>query len=298
MLDQLTPLLRQLTISQRIGIVFGAIASALLLVGLVLWAGRTEYQPAFTRLAASDAAGGGQQARHRPHHVRPEEERDHEPEGEDGEAADRDGGGPQGRQAAIDLGQAHRNVHHAEHPLRRRVDVARGGGAARLVVDRPDQAERAMPAALEDPAPRRQVRPDDGLVGGVAGVARLGALVDEASDLPPARREGDAPLLVEDPDDLDPRLLGDGLHDLIGVGAAIGQHVVVRAEPDGLGEHVRAADDHVDEVALLRAHHEREEDRDGREREHGDGRGQAHAEPHPPADEELVGRVWRLGCLL
>jgi flagellar M-ring protein FliF len=55
-LDQLTPLLRQLTISQRIGIVFGAIASALLLVGLVLWAGRTEYQPAFTRLAASDAA--------------------------------------------------------------------------------------------------------------------------------------------------------------------------------------------------------------------------------------------------
>ncbi|HWP64270.1 MAG TPA: flagellar basal-body MS-ring/collar protein FliF [Candidatus Binatia bacterium] len=56
MLDQLTPLLRQLTISQRIGIAFGAFASVLLLVGLVLWAGRTEYQPAFTRLAPADAA--------------------------------------------------------------------------------------------------------------------------------------------------------------------------------------------------------------------------------------------------
>lgn len=56
MLDQLTPLLRQLTISQRIGIAFGAFASVLLLVGLVLWAGRTEYQPAFTRLAPTDAA--------------------------------------------------------------------------------------------------------------------------------------------------------------------------------------------------------------------------------------------------
>ncbi len=56
MLDQLSPLLRQLTISQRIGVAFGAFASVLLLVGLVLWAGRTEYQPAFTRLTAADAA--------------------------------------------------------------------------------------------------------------------------------------------------------------------------------------------------------------------------------------------------
>lgn len=56
MLDQLNLLVRQLTLSQRIGILFGAIASTLLLVGLVLWAGRTEYQPAFSRLAASDAA--------------------------------------------------------------------------------------------------------------------------------------------------------------------------------------------------------------------------------------------------
>lgn len=56
MLDQLTPLLRQLTVSQRIGVAFGAFASVLLLVGFVIWAGRTEYQPAFTRLSAGDAA--------------------------------------------------------------------------------------------------------------------------------------------------------------------------------------------------------------------------------------------------
>jgi flagellar M-ring protein FliF len=55
-LDQLTLLLRQLTVSQRIGVAFGALASVLLLVGLVMWAGRTEYEPAFTRLTAADAA--------------------------------------------------------------------------------------------------------------------------------------------------------------------------------------------------------------------------------------------------
>ena len=37
MMEQLTLLVRSLTISQRIGIVFGSLFSVLLLVGLVMW---------------------------------------------------------------------------------------------------------------------------------------------------------------------------------------------------------------------------------------------------------------------
>ena len=56
MIDQLTTLVRQLTISQRIGIVFGALLSVLLLVGLVMWAGQPQMQPAFNDLSTSDAS--------------------------------------------------------------------------------------------------------------------------------------------------------------------------------------------------------------------------------------------------
>jgi len=56
MIDQLTTLVRQLTISQRIGIVFGALLSVLLLVGLVMWAGTPQLQPAFHDLSAAEAS--------------------------------------------------------------------------------------------------------------------------------------------------------------------------------------------------------------------------------------------------
>jgi flagellar M-ring protein FliF len=56
MIDQLTLLVRGLTISQRIGILFGSLFSVLLLVGLVMWAGAPQLQPAFTRLSTADAA--------------------------------------------------------------------------------------------------------------------------------------------------------------------------------------------------------------------------------------------------
>lgn len=56
MTDQLLSLVRSLTISQRIGIVFGAVLSVLLMVGLVMWAGQPQMQTAFTGLSTADAS--------------------------------------------------------------------------------------------------------------------------------------------------------------------------------------------------------------------------------------------------
>ena len=56
MIDQLQLLLRQLTTSQKIGIAFGALASTFVLVVFVLWAGKADMQPAFSRLSTTDAA--------------------------------------------------------------------------------------------------------------------------------------------------------------------------------------------------------------------------------------------------
>jgi len=56
MIDQILLLVRQLTISQRIGIVFGAALTVLMTVGLVMWAGQPQMQAAFTNVATSDAA--------------------------------------------------------------------------------------------------------------------------------------------------------------------------------------------------------------------------------------------------
>jgi flagellar M-ring protein FliF len=56
MFDQLTLLIRQLTTSQRIGILFGSVFSALLLVGLVMWAGTPQMQTAFSDLTALNAS--------------------------------------------------------------------------------------------------------------------------------------------------------------------------------------------------------------------------------------------------
>jgi len=54
MIEQLSTLVRQLTISQRIGIVFGSLMSVLLLVGLVMWAGTPQMVTAFNDLAVTD----------------------------------------------------------------------------------------------------------------------------------------------------------------------------------------------------------------------------------------------------
>jgi flagellar M-ring protein FliF len=56
MIDQVLLLVRQLTISQRIGIVFGAALTVLMTVGLVVWAGQPQMQAAFTNVATADAA--------------------------------------------------------------------------------------------------------------------------------------------------------------------------------------------------------------------------------------------------
>jgi flagellar M-ring protein FliF len=56
MTSQLSLLLRQLTISQRIGIAAAALASIGLLAGFAMWAGKPDLQPAFTGLATEDAA--------------------------------------------------------------------------------------------------------------------------------------------------------------------------------------------------------------------------------------------------
>ena len=55
MIDQILLLVRQLTISQRIGIVFGAALTVLMTVGLVMWAGQPSLQSAFTNVSTSDA---------------------------------------------------------------------------------------------------------------------------------------------------------------------------------------------------------------------------------------------------
>lgn len=56
MIDQLLLLVRQLTISQRIGIVFGAALTVLMTVGLVMWAGQPQMQAAFTNVPTKDAS--------------------------------------------------------------------------------------------------------------------------------------------------------------------------------------------------------------------------------------------------
>jgi flagellar M-ring protein FliF len=55
MTDQLQMLLRQLTIPQRISIAVAAFASLLLLAGFVMWAGKPDLQPAFTKLTTDQA---------------------------------------------------------------------------------------------------------------------------------------------------------------------------------------------------------------------------------------------------
>jgi flagellar M-ring protein FliF len=55
MIDQLTLMIRQLTVSQRIGVLFGAASTVLLLVGLVVWAGQPQMTNAFTSVATKDA---------------------------------------------------------------------------------------------------------------------------------------------------------------------------------------------------------------------------------------------------
>jgi flagellar M-ring protein FliF len=55
MTEQLQMLLRQLTIPQRISIAVAAFASLLLLAGFVMWAGKPDLQPAFTKLTTDQA---------------------------------------------------------------------------------------------------------------------------------------------------------------------------------------------------------------------------------------------------
>jgi flagellar M-ring protein FliF len=55
MIDQLLMMIRQLTVSQRIGVLFGAVFSVLLMVGLVVWAGQPQMTNAFTSIATRDA---------------------------------------------------------------------------------------------------------------------------------------------------------------------------------------------------------------------------------------------------
>ena len=63
MIEQLNTLVRQLTISQRIGIVFGSLMSVLLLVGLVMWAGQPQMVPAFNDLAPASPTSWPRAAR-------------------------------------------------------------------------------------------------------------------------------------------------------------------------------------------------------------------------------------------
>jgi flagellar M-ring protein FliF len=56
MTGQLQLLFSQLTIQQRIGTIAAALASTVLLLGFVMWAGQPDLQPAFTRLTVEDAA--------------------------------------------------------------------------------------------------------------------------------------------------------------------------------------------------------------------------------------------------
>ncbi len=55
MIDQLLMMIRQLTVSQRIGVLFGSVFSVLLLVGLVLWAGQPQMTDGFSNVATKDA---------------------------------------------------------------------------------------------------------------------------------------------------------------------------------------------------------------------------------------------------
>ena len=56
MIEQLMLMIRQLTVSQRIGVLFGAVFTVLLMVGLVVWAGQPQMTSAFTGVATKDAS--------------------------------------------------------------------------------------------------------------------------------------------------------------------------------------------------------------------------------------------------
>src|SRR3990172_4253390 len=96
--------------------------------------------------------------------------------------------------------------------------MAGRGRTARLVVNGCHHPQNPMARlGMVNPAARGDGEADNGLTGGVAGVARLGPLIDKSADLPAVGGEGDLALLVEDSDLFDSLLPSDGLHDLVGV---------------------------------------------------------------------------------
>ena len=233
---------------------------------------------------------------HRPHHEAAREEahdrgqRQHRHGGEDERPA------LEVRDPPVDLGQGETDVHDAEHPLARRVRVAGRGGTALLVVDRGHHPEGPVTVGGGiGPAPGGQRQARDGLVGLVAGVAGLRPLVHQAPDLLAVGREGDLPVLVEDPDPFDALLSPDGRHDPVDFLAPVLEHEVVGAALDRVAEERSAPDHLAGEVVALDPDGHEHEASDGGQGQRGDDHGKPDAQAVPPPDGRVHHAVRLLG---
>ncbi len=177
-------------------------------------------------------------------------------------------------------------IHHAEHLLARRMRVAAGVVAGRLVVDRRDHGQHAMAVGGVDAAARGEVQPDERLAGGMAGVAGLGPLVHRSARFGRIGREGEPPLLVHHAHPLDALERADRLHRLVGRIAPVVEHVVVRACLDRVAEARRAPHDLVEKVALLQTDDEPDEQTHRNGGNDGQDSRQLDAEPVPPERPE------------
>ena len=161
---------------------------------------------------------------------------------------------PAGGYRAIDVGERERDVEYSQHLLLRRVGVATGVGAGRLVGDRRDDAELAVAALVaEDPGAESGRELRHRTTGVVAAVAGLALLIDARADERAIGRIDDLALLVVDADLLEAVLAADLLDDAMHHLALVEQHRLPGPIADGVGEDQRLAFDQRGELTFVSA---------------------------------------------
>ena len=227
-------------------------------------------------------ASGSHQLSHGPHDRTLRDEPDERAEHQHGEAGRQHGVAPDGGEVCVDFRQGDADVDHAQHALLGRMRVACRRRARGFVVNGRHHAQYPVAAGRVGAVARARGQPLERAPGLVAAVALLGPLVDHRVDFGPVAREGDAALLVEEADAVDPRLVPDRVHHEIRTLAPVFEHVVIRAALDGLAEEGRAAPDLVEEVALLRLQEQEGGRADQQQGPRGDTRRQDDGQAVPP----------------
>ena len=152
----------------------------------------------------------------------------------------------------IDTAQAEPHVQQAQHLQRSRVGVAVGLAAGGLVEDRSHHVETPLTIRpSQDLRPPRQIHLLQGQRTDVAGRTRIEAAVFLMADLFGPSGESQQAVPVEHPDMVDALVLGNRLHRLVGVIAAVGQHGVPSGAGDAARELVGAFAHHPQHLPLL-----------------------------------------------